>query len=47
MGMIGKPEREIHIPVTEPVVVPLPVPDPASPAPRREEAPAEPLPAGH
>jgi hypothetical protein len=46
MGVIGKPEREIHIPVTEPVAVPLPVADPESPAPRREEAPAEPVPVG-
>jgi hypothetical protein len=41
MGAIGKPQREIHIPVTEPVPaapVTQPVPEPAEPA--REPVPA-------
>jgi hypothetical protein len=48
MGVIGKPQREIHIPVTEPAPA-APVTQPA-PAPAREPAepvlPAEPVPAG-
>ena len=43
MGVIGKPQREIHIPVTEPapaVPVTQPVPAPA------EEPVAVPVPAG-
>jgi len=46
MGAIGKPQREIHIPVTEPAPaapVTRPVPEPAEPA--REPA-REPVPAG-
>jgi len=41
MGVIGKPQREIHIPVTEPApAAPItrPVPEPAEPA--REPVPA-------
>ena len=51
MGVIGKPQREIHIPVTEPapavpVTQPLPerAPEPALPA--EPVIPAEPVPAG-
>jgi hypothetical protein len=44
MGKIGKPEREIHIPVVEPVTLPLPVADPESSPPRRDPTPAEPVP---
>ena len=40
MGVIGKPQREIHIPVTEPA----PAAPVTQPAPARE--PAEPVPAG-
>jgi hypothetical protein len=46
MGVIGKPRREIHIPVTEPAPaapVTRPVPEPAS-APT--EPAREPVPAG-
>jgi hypothetical protein len=48
MGVIGKPQREIHIPVTEPtpavpITQPVPVPEPAS-APT--EPAREPVPAG-
>jgi hypothetical protein len=41
MGKIGKPEREIHIPVPDPVAVPAILPD--SSPPEREPAPAEPV----
>ena len=42
MGVIGKPQREIHIPVTEPApAVPVTIP-----APERAPEPAEPVPAG-
>ena len=37
MGVIGKPQREIHIPVTEPApAVPVTQPAPAPPAPVEE-----------
>jgi len=48
MGVIGKPQREIHIPVTEPapaVPVTQPAPEPA-PLPAEPAMPAEPVPTG-
>jgi len=48
MGVIGKPQREIHIPVTEPapaVPVTQPAPEPA-PMPAEPAMPAEPVPTG-
>ena len=52
MGVIGKPQREIHIPVTEPapaVPVTQPAPEPApepAPMPAEPAMPAEPVPTG-
>jgi hypothetical protein len=48
MGVIGKPRREIHIPVTEPTPAsPVTEPVPASPPPERQPEPVSvPVPAG-
>lgn len=43
MGVIGKPQREIHIPVIEPATAPA-VPEPAEPV--EPATPVEPVPAG-
>ena len=46
MGVIGKPRREIHIPVTEPATAP-PVTEPAPAAPAPDAVPpAQPEPVG-
>lgn len=47
MGVIGKPQREIHIPVTEPApAAPVTVPPPEPAVPAEPVLPAEPVPAG-
>ncbi len=48
MGVIGKPRREIHIPVTEPASAPpVTEPVPAAPAPDAAPVPApQPEPVG-
>ena len=50
MGGIGKPRRDIHIPVTEPATAPaVPVTEPAPPVPAETPTPVEvptPVPTG-